>query len=166
MKNYPVYKCFKEVNAFQIKCIDSEGIQPIDESLPSYVVMPEFLKKHAPERGGYIVFYADGYVSYSPQKAFEEGYTIKPKMMSFGEAIHELKAGRRVARAGWNGLNQFVFLVKAVELQNSLRYGYGEYLGEPVVKDTLAIKTTTNEIQIGWLASQTDMLAEDWLDVG
>ena len=47
-------------------------------------------------------------------------------------------------------------------MQKVLKYGYGEYVGEPTIVDTLAIKTTSNQIQIGWLASQTDMLAEDW----
>ena len=82
--------------------------------------------------------------------------------MNFGQAIEMLKKGLKVARKGWNGKCQFVFLVKGSDLQKALKYGYGEYMGEPTIVDALAIKTTSNQIQIGWLASQTDMLAEDW----
>ena len=82
--------------------------------------------------------------------------------MNFGQAIEALKAGKKVAREGWNGKGQYVYLISARDLQVGLRYGYGEYEGEPVFTDTLAIRTTHNQIQVGWLASQSDMLSEDW----
>ena len=82
--------------------------------------------------------------------------------MNFGEAIEALREGRSAKRKGWNGKNQFIFLVKGTDLQKVLEYGYGEYLGEPTIVDVLAIKTASNQIQIGWLATQTDMLAKDW----
>lgn len=85
--------------------------------------------------------------------------------MDFGEAIKAVKSGKRIAREGWNGKNQFVYLIKGTDLQRGLKYGYGEYEGEPTITDVLAIKTTSNHIQIGWLASQTDMLANDWVIV-
>ena len=71
--------------------------------------------------------------------------------------------GYSVARKGWNGKDQFIYLIKGSAMQKVLKYGYGEYVGEPTIVDTLAIKNTSNQIQIGWLASQTDMLAEDWI---
>ena len=83
--------------------------------------------------------------------------------MNFGKAIEEAKQGKCVSRKGWNGKDQFVFLVKGTDLQKTLKYGYGEYIGEPTIVDALAIKTASNQIQIGWLATQTDMLAEDWI---
>lgn len=82
--------------------------------------------------------------------------------LSFGEALQALKNGKQVFREGWNGKGQFVFLIKGTDLQNVLKYGYGEYVGEPTIVDVLAIKTASNQIQIGWLASQTDMLLNDW----
>ena len=85
--------------------------------------------------------------------------------MDFGQAIKEAKQGKYVSRKGWNGKDQFVFLVKGTDLQKTLKYGYGEYIGEPTIVDALAIKTASNQIQIGWLATQTDMLAEDWIVV-
>ena len=82
--------------------------------------------------------------------------------MNFGEALEKVKAGYTIARTGWNGKRQFVYLISARDLQVGLKYGYGEYEGEPVITDTLAILTTHNQIQVGWLPSQSDMLADDW----
>jgi hypothetical protein len=50
-------------------------ILPADENFPSFTVSAEYLTKHKPQVGGYFVVYADGYESYSPAQAFEEGYT-------------------------------------------------------------------------------------------
>lgn len=86
--------------------------------------------------------------------------------MKFGEALEACKEGKSIARRGWNGKRQFVFLIKAKELRESLKYGYGEQLGEPTITDTLAIKTSNNQIQIGWLATQSDMLSNDWYVLG
>ena len=82
--------------------------------------------------------------------------------MNFGEALEKVKAGYAISRTGWNGKGQYVFLISARDLQVGLNSGYGEYEGEPVFIDTLAIITTHNQIQVGWLASQSDMLADDW----
>ncbi len=109
----------------------------------------------------YKIKYPDGYTSWSPTKAFEEAYR-RIDGMTFGLAIEAMKKGCSVARKGWNGKDQFIYLIKGSAMQKVLQYGYGEYVGEPTIVDTLAIKTTSNQIQIGWLASQTDMLAEDW----
>lgn len=82
--------------------------------------------------------------------------------MDFGEAIKALKEGKSVKRAGWNGKGMFLFLINGIELQNALKYGYGEYENEPIITSSIAMKTAQNTIVVGWLASQTDMLAEDW----
>ena len=82
--------------------------------------------------------------------------------MNFGEALEAVKKGYAISRTGWNGRGQFVYLISARDLQTGLKYGYGEYEGEPVFTDVLAIRTTNNKIQVGWLASQSDMLANDW----
>ena len=82
----PRWKCHKEVHAAKIlEVIDPT--QPGNESdgsrllkvdgpyLPIHV-RHDYVHKHKPEAGGYYVVYADGYKSYSPAKAFEEGYTL------------------------------------------------------------------------------------------
>ncbi len=50
-------------------------ISPAEEGYRPFFVSAEFLAKHKPEVGGYWVQYADGYQSFSPAAAFEEGYT-------------------------------------------------------------------------------------------
>ncbi|OFC75875.1 DUF2829 domain-containing protein [Bacillus thuringiensis] len=85
--------------------------------------------------------------------------------MDFGSALELLKQGERVAREGWNGKDMFLYLIKGNELSKGLKYGYGEYVGEPSFVDTVAMKTAQNTIVVGWLASQSDMLANDWIEL-
>lgn len=81
--------------------------------------------------------------------------------MNFGEALKAVKQGNKIARKGWNGKNQYVFLLEGTLLTSALGIGV---VAMPCT-DVLAIKTTSNVIQIGWLASQSDMLSEDWVIV-
>lgn len=85
--------------------------------------------------------------------------------MNFGQVIEALKNGKKVARNGWNGKGMFLYLIKGTEFQNTLKYGYSEYENEPIMTDSIAMKTAQNTVVVGWLASQTDMLAEDWIIV-
>lgn len=71
----PKYKCIKEVWALKIKGISLDGELAFEEELYSPILPTrEWLDKHNPEVGGYYVVYKDGYISFSPAKAFEEGY--------------------------------------------------------------------------------------------
>ena len=84
----PQYECHKKVWALKIKEIvrDGEGenretdgsamITPEEEGFVSFKVDHNFMFKHKPEVGGYYVIYEDGYKSFSPAKAFEDGYTL------------------------------------------------------------------------------------------
>jgi len=84
-------------------------------------------------------------------------------MMNFGAALEALKAGQKVASKGWNGQGQFLFLVKGNTLEYSVDADMTCLLDKELVHpDVIAIKTTADMIQVGWLASQTDMLSEDW----
>ena len=119
--------------------------------------------KLEPENGKecYLVVNEDGNLKWTDKDSFET--VFRPANgMTFGLAIEAMKKGCSVARKGWNGKDQFIYLIKGSAMQKVLKYGYGEYMGEPTIVDTIAIKTASNQIQIGWLASQTDMLAEDW----
>ena len=83
--------------------------------------------------------------------------------MSFGEAIEKVKAGGRVAREGWNGKNQYVELAERISYVNSR----GEIVNaehEAIGNKALAFVGTSG-VQLGWLASQADMLATDWKEV-
>lgn len=69
----------------------------------------------------------------------------------FGEALKRLKAGKHVSRKGWNGPNQKLGLQRPDEHSaNTLPY--------------LWIRPTQGG-RVPWLASQTDMLMEDWYEV-
>ena len=79
-RQLPKYKCHKEVSALKIKdIIDANlGTKMIDSEEDGYepfTVSADYVRKHNPKQGGYYIVYKDGYESYSPAKAFEEGYT-------------------------------------------------------------------------------------------
>lgn len=76
----PEYKSHKTVRAAKITSFRQNG----EPDMPDLVLgdigaivtlLPDWHAKHKPEIGGYYVLYADGYSSFSPAKAFEEGYT-------------------------------------------------------------------------------------------
>lgn len=86
--------------------------------------------------------------------------------MNFGQAIEELKGGKKVSRSGWNGKGMFLILIPAtVGIKFTLGTPYGNALGTDgpsTINAHIDMKTATGEMQPGWLASQTDMLADDW----
>lgn len=123
---------------------------------------------------GYAVKYADGYTSWSPKDVFEAAYQ-QLTALSFGHAVVALKEGHRVARSGWNGKGMFLYYVPAnkypaqtkvakmywAERQPPL--GDNEDRGPILVPygAYIAMKTAQENV-VPWLASQTDVLADDW----
>lgn len=91
--------------------------------------------------------------------------TAQPvKTFDFGEAIRRLKKGACVARKGWNGKEQYIEL--ATELSYWVK-SHGSVINvdhEDIGSKAIAF-VGTRGIQVGWLASQADMLAEDWYEV-
>ena len=92
--------------------------------------------------------------------------------LNFGDAIAALKAGKRVARQGWNGKGMFLFLLPAgdniptkVIHDPALRAVIESEVGGDTFDALGSIRmfTADKKILTGWLASQTDMLAEDWV---
>ena len=82
--------------------------------------------------------------------------------MNFGQAIEAIKQGERVARQGWNGNGMWLFLIQGSnDIAKLHGYGFGEYIGEPTFMDAIFMRTVDNKL-VPWLASQTDMLANDW----
>ncbi len=135
-----------------------------------------------PEDMGYLVEYMDGgkanhpqfdgYISWSPADVFEKAYSeitddqIKmvesvaeiagpgdpSPYLTFGQAIELLKAGIKVARIGWNGKGMWLELV-----------GYtGECHNVYPIRPWIGMKTADNEF-VPWVASQSDLLVEDWV---
>ena len=109
---------------------------------------------------GYKVVYPDGYVSWCPKEVFEEAYRPTDGM-NFGLAIEAMKNGERVARKGWNGKDMYVFLAYEADFVTDADISAFDQL-EVEVGDMLVMKTAQNTFQPGWLASQADMLADDW----
>jgi hypothetical protein len=96
-------------------------------------------------------------------RAWQMGWLAKydKKNMTFGDAIEALKDGERVARKGWNGKDMYVFLAHEADFVTDADISAFDQL-EVEVHDMLVMKTAQNTFQPGWLASQADMLAEDW----
>ena len=83
--------------------------------------------------------------------------------MDFGGALHELKAGKKVARAGWNGKGMFVFLVPGSTFKVNRPPLLGIYAeGTEINYHAHIDMKTADDKVVPWLASQTDVLAEDW----
>lgn len=82
---------------------------------------------------------------------------------SFGDAIKYVKRGLKVARKGWNGKHQYIQLATGI----SYKTMYGEIVNcdHKCIGNMAIAFVGTSGVQIGWLASQADMLAEDWVFV-
>lgn len=123
---------------------------------------------------GYLVEYTDGgkpnhpehagYISWSPKAQLDNSYRATDGM-SFGLAVEALKKGFKVARAGWNGKGMWLVLDPGSvvsEVREGSAYHKAGITGEFTINPHIDMKTATGEMQPGWLASQTDMLADDW----
>lgn len=134
---------------------------------------------------GYLVEYLDGgpantetykgYVSWSPESVFLNAYQ-RSGQLSFGHAIEFAKQGYKIARQGWNGKNMFVAYMPALKLPPyssnepgpKVNSRTARFIGEDTPLDCQPYFAMFNAQQQwipGWLASQSDMLAEDWIIV-
>ena len=97
-------------------------------------------------------------------------------MLTFGQAIEAMKAGKKVARAGWNGKGMWVVLMGGMTLppystqgtERKVNDRTAKFIGEDTPFESLpyvAMWTADKKWLPGWLASQTDMLSEDWMIV-
>lgn len=88
--------------------------------------------------------------------------------MDIGNAIIEMKEGKRVAREGWNGKGMFLYYVPSASYpaqRNRLGTMIGVFPDDMVPYSAyIAMKTAQNNV-VPWLASQTDILADDWVVV-
>lgn len=83
--------------------------------------------------------------------------------MDFGKALEALKSGKKVARRGWNGKNQYIELATYISYMNAK----GDVVNckHDAIGNKAIAFVGTSGVQMGWLASQADMLAEDWVIV-
>ena len=82
-------------------------------------------------------------------------------MVNFGEALVALKQGNKVARSGWNGKGMWLILIVGEAVAQAIADRYGDGNAIPVL-DAIYMKTATGEL-VPWLASQTDVLMQDWI---
>jgi len=197
------YKSHKLVNAEKIDIIIPSNLFSEDRANPpaeggarivfennTYLnVDSTYFEKHNPVVGGYVVLYKDGYASFSPAEAFEEGYTdvnapeLKVEQSDyrdFGGAIKALKQGKMIMRTGWNGKHMFVFMQVPAEIKmdivpnmqslpESVKQEFGNRFSDPedqidaiYYNNQLALVQESNVIS-GWSPSGADVLAEDWV---
>ena len=124
---------------------------------------------------GYLVEYLDGgkpnttthagYVSWSPKEQFDNAYR-KTTGIPFGLAVEAVKKGKKIARAGWNGKGMFLFLVPGSTFKVNRAPLLGIYPEGTEINyhAHIDMKTADGTI-VPWLASQTDVLADDWIVV-
>lgn len=96
--------------------------------------------------------------------------------LTFNDAIIFLKDGRMLARRGWNGKEMFIyktvgntvskdFIPKFASLPESVKEFLLKRDQDVVFRDSLTMFTAQGEMQPGWVASQSDILAEDWYEI-
>lgn len=124
-------------------------------------------KDENPKDKGYLVKYRDGYVSWCPKAQFEaNGRPVDG--MTFGMAIEAMKLGKKVARAGWNGKGMYVWIMPGSTVKDCKTItdphlkAIDEAEGEIRFLGSVRMRTATGDVLTGWLASQTDMLSDDW----
>ena len=138
----------------------------------------ELPSNEEPADEGYLIEYEDGgkpndprhkgYISWSPEDVFIKAYRPVDGL-TFGQALEALKAGKKIARAGWNGKDMYLWLMPGstvVGCKNIVdphleaidkEEGKIHFLG------SIRMRTADGSVLTGWLASQSDMLSEDWL---
>lgn len=83
--------------------------------------------------------------------------------MDFGKAIQLLKEGKKLQREGWNGKNQYIELAMCISYTNA----EGKIINAEhnAIGNNAIAFVGTSGVQLGWLASQADMLANDWKEI-
>lgn len=146
--------------------IGVKEINAIDMTRAAYNILRDW-QLPADENGddaGYLVEYIDGgqanhkdfkgYISWSPKDVFERAYKAVDGM-TFGLALEALKKGHKVARKGWNGKGQWLYMIPASHWETTR--GLELLDGRPWI----GIKTV-DDCFMPWVASQSDMLVTDW----
>lgn len=139
---------------------------PADENPADEGFLVEYIDGGKPNTDQYF-----GYVSWSPADVFNRAYKAT-EGMTFGLALEALKKGHRVARKGWNGKGMWLSLSGDTNLtryvdedkfwsKNNSDFALAQG-GSARVLPCITMKTADDAILMGWLASQTDMLSDDW----
>lgn len=169
MAQMPQYQSHKKVWALKIKKVHQDeggvGLTFEDQRFAARAFTNSQLQNRpAPKEGHYMVQYDDGYISFSPGEAFENGYTKIEKQVArtghtFAEVIDLLKDGKKFARSGWNGKGMSIVLVPGDQ------WGIGKNeifdMGPGTMRPWVGLTTVDGQF-VPWAPSQSDMLADDW----
>lgn len=98
--------------------------------------------------------------------------------MNFSQAMSCLRQGKKIQREGWNGKGMYLILRQGFyswdpedleTFPECIKKDYVEIDGEKLdaveFEPSVCMKTSDNKIVVGWVASQTDMMADDWIEV-
>lgn len=166
--NPVIVEAFKIVDVGQT---DGNGDSPCAlENGENVLATPQIKARHHPLVGDYWVNQDDGNRCPIPKAIFERRYSPAPGIMNkmvsvfrknttpsgsnglnFDQAVEGLKAGKAMSRAGWNGKGMYI------KLQNPDTYSL-------MTLPYVYMKTADGNL-VPWLASQSDLLAEDWMSV-
>lgn len=158
-KKQELLKAYEEVKGKDLDCIVLDIHMPTGE-------IETITNPNVEEKIKYIEkTYNDDLVHPSCKQIYIEEYLFveESQGLDFGFALAALKDGQKVARKGWNGKKQYI------ELATSISYVSANGDVVNCNHDAIGNKTIsfvgTSGVQMGWLASQADMLAEDWVIV-
>lgn len=129
-----------------------------DEELGKQIAYKMAFDKMYPHYGFLLNF-----IQRHKNQSEEEDDAEENQMLTFGDAIEQLKLGKTVARQGWNGKGMFLFVVKGATVTKAIEDCYGDpsKKGVHTALDAIYMHTVQGNL-VPWLASQTDMLSEDW----
>lgn len=151
----------KRINAIPMTRLEYNNFRgwtlPADENGDDKGYLVEYVDSPKPNVNGF-----KGYVSWSPEEEFKAAYKSSGNM-NFGHALELLKLGFKVARKGWNGKNMWLAYMPPFTVKSPNERTQAHGITEPFECGGYIVMWTAQGIwQPGWLASQTDMLAEDW----
>lgn len=129
------------------------------------IIDPDEAAKYISSEDGYRVRYQDGYESWIPKDVFEEAYRSTDGL-TFGLAIEAAKRGHKITRRGWNGKGMWVVYRTGYPEGIPCNKNTAEAVGIPEgtlfkVRPYLQMRCADGSFQM-WLASQSDILEEDW----
>ena len=101
------------------------------------------------------------------EKTYDVAENVENVRFNFGKALELLKEGKKVCRSGWNGKGMFLTLQEGSSVTGTMMRNkpakdfYGD--GEVKICPHIDMKAADGSYVVGWLASQTDQLADDWM---